>query len=80
MVSRQNTAHSNSSSVNGSGLVTIGLGGSPSSVSVCGGGRGSSDMAWVTEQSGFFAKDKLDVTVKGHTQLNGGCSTPRRTS
>jgi filamentous hemagglutinin len=36
-----------------------------------GGGTSSSDVAWVSEQSGFHAKDKLDVRVEKHTQLNG---------
>jgi filamentous hemagglutinin len=37
-----------------------------------GGGTSSSDVAWVSEQSGFHAKDKLDVRVEKHTQLDGG--------
>jgi filamentous hemagglutinin len=70
--SRQDQSHNASSSVNGSGTATIGIGGSPSSVSVSGGGgKSTSDSAWVTEQSGFYAKDKLDVYVEKHTQLNG---------
>ncbi|EIM29104.1 hemagglutinin repeat-containing protein [Microvirga lotononidis] len=70
--SRQDTAHSASSSVNGSGSVTVGIGGGPSSVSVSvGGGKSTSDRAWVSEQSGLFATNKLDASVKEHTQLNG---------
>ena len=38
VASRQDTAHNASSSMNGSGAVTIGLGSSPSSASVSGGG------------------------------------------
>jgi filamentous hemagglutinin len=36
------------------------------------GGNGTSDKAWVTEQTGLFATNKLDVRVEKHTQLNGG--------
>ena len=71
IASVQDKAHSASSSVNGSGSVNIGFIG-PSSVSLSGGGaRGSSDVAWVSEQSGFFGKDKVDVYVEKHTQLDG---------
>jgi filamentous hemagglutinin len=70
--SRQDQSHSNSSSSNGSVSVTFTPGGVPTSGSLSiGGGKGTSDMAWVREQSGFHAKDKLDVYVEKHTQLNG---------
>lgn len=58
--------------MNGSASITFTPAGVPTSGSLSvGGGKSSSDMAWVSEQSGFFAKDKLDVYVEKHTQLNG---------
>jgi hypothetical protein len=36
-----------------------------------GGSQGSSDVAWVREQTGLFAGDRLEVTVKRHTQVAG---------
>ncbi|WP_262271821.1 hemagglutinin repeat-containing protein [Microvirga yunnanensis] len=71
MASRQDTAHGSASAVNGSGSATIGIIG-PSWVSVsAGGSRSTSDKAWVSEQTGLFATNKLDVYVEKHTQLNG---------
>jgi filamentous hemagglutinin len=73
VASRQDTAHGSSSSSSVGGSLTIGIGTSPVSGTLdIGGGRSSSDKAWVTEQTGLYAKDKLDVRVEKHTQLNGG--------
>jgi filamentous hemagglutinin len=63
----QDRAHGSSSSVNGS--VTIGVIG-PSSASA-GGGKSSSDVAWVRQQTGFYSRDEFDVRVEKHTQLDG---------
>ncbi|WP_194164682.1 hemagglutinin repeat-containing protein [Microvirga thermotolerans] len=71
LASRQDTAHGSSSSSNIGGSLTIGLVG-PSSVSVSGGGsRSTSDLAWVSEQTGLFADGTLTATVGKHTQING---------
>lgn len=53
--------------------MTIGLGGSPSPASLSlDGGRSSSDLAWVTEQTGPLASSgHVTVNVAKHTQLNG---------
>lgn len=71
IASVQDKGHTAHEAVNASATVNIGLVG-PSSVSVSGGGsRGTSDTAWVNEQSGFFGKNKVDIYVEKHTQLDG---------
>ncbi|QFU16338.1 hemagglutinin repeat-containing protein [Microvirga thermotolerans] len=71
VTSRQDKAHGSTSSMNVGGSVTVGLIG-PSSASVnVGGGSGSSDKAWVSEQTGLYATNRLDARVEKHTQLNG---------
>jgi filamentous hemagglutinin len=73
VASRQDTAHGSSSSSSAGGSLTIGLGTSPVSGTLnLGGGKSASDLAWVKEQTGLYAKDKLDVYVEKHTQVNGG--------
>jgi filamentous hemagglutinin len=75
VASRQDVAQGASSSMSVSASAIIGPAG-PSSVSLSGGmGRGSSDFAWVTEQSGLFATDSLAVTVRKHTQVDGAVMT-----
>jgi filamentous hemagglutinin len=72
LASRQDTAHGSSSSSSVGGSLTIGLGTSAvSSTLNLGGGRSASDLAWVTEQTGLYAKDTLAVRVEKHTQVNG---------
>lgn len=71
VASRQDVSHGSSSAANASGSVNIGIIG-PSSVSLSGGGsRGLSDAAWVSEQSGLFASNKLHAYVERHTQIDG---------
>ncbi|MEN3931796.1 hemagglutinin repeat-containing protein [Microvirga sp. W0021] len=67
--SRQDTGHAEGSSVSAGGSITIGAG-VTGGVSV-GFGDSDSDVAWVTEQTGIYADDKLDIKVGNHTQLDG---------
>ncbi|MEN3931793.1 hemagglutinin repeat-containing protein [Microvirga sp. W0021] len=67
--SRQDTGHAEGSSVSAGGSITIGAG-VTGGVSV-GFGDSDSDVAWVTEQTGIYAGDKLDIKVGNHTQLDG---------
>ena len=46
------------------------IGTSSASVSL-GGGQGSSRGQWVTEQTAFLARNKLDAYVENHTQIDG---------
>ncbi|MEN3931795.1 hemagglutinin repeat-containing protein, partial [Microvirga sp. W0021] len=70
--SRQDTGHAEGSSMNMGGSVTIGFGASASGGGASFGfGNSDSDVAWVTEQTGIYAGDKLDIKVGNHTQLDG---------
>jgi len=72
VASRQDVGHGASRSSNIGGSVVIGLGSSPSSVSVSGGlGKGSSDHGWVNDQTAIVAREMLDARVEGHTQIDG---------
>ncbi|WP_143012367.1 hemagglutinin repeat-containing protein [Methylobacterium phyllostachyos] len=72
VASRQDTAtgRSSSSSLSGS------IGPSSGSVSV-GGSQGSSDRAWVGEQTAIEAGDRLSVTVGGQTLIRGALLNSR---
>jgi len=71
VASRQDTSQGRSRSSSGGGSLTVGKD-SPSSGSLSiGQGRGSSDRAWVGEQTGIVAGDRLSVTVGGHTWIHG---------
>ncbi|MEN3931535.1 hypothetical protein WJT86_10765, partial [Microvirga sp. W0021] len=61
--------HSDGSSMNVGGSLTIGYGVSGSLNA--GGGNSTSDKAWVTEQTGIYAGDNLNITVGNHTQIDG---------
>ena len=67
--SRQDTAHSEGSSLSLGGSLTIGAGASGSlSVGI---GDSSSDTAWVREQTGIYSDGKMDIYVDNHTQIDG---------
>ncbi|MEN3931789.1 hypothetical protein WJT86_12070 [Microvirga sp. W0021] len=55
--------------MNVGGSLTIGYGVSGSLNA--GGGNSTSDKAWVTEQTGIYAGDNLNITVGNHTQIDG---------
>ncbi|MEN3931785.1 hemagglutinin repeat-containing protein [Microvirga sp. W0021] len=74
--SRQDTGHSEGSSMNVGGSATIGWGGAISGNGKSGGGSfgfggSESEVAWVTEQSGIYSSNKMDIYVENHTQLDG---------
>ena len=60
-----------SSSANAQGSVTVGMIGTSSASVSLGSGQGSSRGQWVTEQTAFLAKNKLDAYVENHTQIDG---------
>ncbi|ALA16933.1 filamentous hemagglutinin [Chelatococcus caeni] len=72
VASRQDTGHGASRSSNIGGSVFVGVGTSPVSGSISvGAGRGSSDHAWVNDQTSIIALDTLHARVEGHTQIDG---------
>ena len=67
--SRQDTAHSEGSSLSLGGSLTVGAGASGSlNVGI---GDSSSDTAWVREQTGIYSDGKMDIYVDNHTQIDG---------
>ncbi|MCJ2013611.1 hemagglutinin repeat-containing protein [Methylobacterium sp. J-076] len=72
VASRQDTTQGGSTSRHLSGGITLGVGTSPSSGSLSlGGGRSTTDRAWVGEQTALLAGDRLSVSVGGHTGVDG---------
>ncbi|MBB4017445.1 filamentous hemagglutinin [Chelatococcus caeni] len=72
VASRQDVGHGESRSSSIGGSVFVGVGTSPVSGSVSvGAGRGSSDHAWVSDQTSIIALDTLHARVEGHTQIDG---------
>ena len=69
--SRQDAHAGSNSSANAQGSVTVGMIGTSSASVSLGGGQGSSRGQWVTEQTAFLARNKLDAYVENHTQIDG---------
>lgn len=67
IASHQDTGRTRGESANGS--LTLGTSAVSGSV---GGSRTVGDRAWVEQQSGLFAEDRLDAYIAGHTTLTGG--------
>lgn len=76
IASVQDTGSSSNSSIGGSfGLSqNYGAGGDVTSQGVSAsinGSKGSSEKEWVSQQSSIIAKEKLDIRVEDHTQVDG---------
>ena len=70
--SRPDTARGDATTANVGGSVTVGIIGPSSATVTAGGSLASSDSAWVVEQTGLFGTKRVDVDVKGHTQMRRG--------
>ncbi|MGV2981318.1 hemagglutinin repeat-containing protein [Camelimonas sp. ID_303_24] len=78
VASRQDTGRGKSSSASIGGSITVGAGTSPVSGSLSiGGGQGSSDKAWVSEQTAIIAGEALGIRTQGHTHVDGAVVAAR---